>query len=81
MPHTDPEILAVRPAFLAKIGKEYATFARSQENVRATLQKRDVKYILWDKRETPELDPSVLGPLTLLATSTDLALYSLSLTQ
>ena len=76
-PHTDPRMLAARAAFLPEIGKEYRAFAASPQHVRDVLRKRGVRYILWDTRAYPEWDPAALGPLTILATSTDIILYAL----
>jgi len=74
-PRTDTEVLTKRAAFLPEIGKAYQEFLRSQQSIRAALIARDVKYILWDVRQYPEWDLAPLGPLTLIATSTDLVLY------
>ena len=78
VPRTDPRILAARETFLPEIGKEYKEFVRSPRAVRAMLESRGVRYIIWDKRQYPEWDLSVLGPLNVLATSTDVILYSLA---
>ena len=76
-PHTDPRMLAARATFLPEIGKEYRAFAASPQHVREVLEMRGVRYILWDTRAYPEWDPAALGPLTVLATSTDVLLYSI----
>ena len=75
-PRVDPLILAAREKFLPEIGEEYRSLARSQKHVRDMLWERGVRYILWDERQYPEWDASVLAPLTVLATSTDITLYS-----
>ena len=77
-PRTDPSILAARATFLTEIGKEYELLVSSPSAVRKMLEGRGVRYIIWDKRRFPEWDVSALGPLTVLATSTDIILYSLS---
>ena len=80
-PHTDPDILAAREKFLPTVGNEYQSLTESSKRVRSALEQRGVRYILWDKRERPEWDLSVLGPLTVLATSTDITLYLLATTK
>ena len=77
-PRTNPRIVAVRPEFLHTISEEYKAFAQSSASVREQLVRDGVRYVLWDKRQYPEWDLSVLAPLSLIATSTDLELYSLS---
>src|SRR3989338_4521997 len=77
-PHTSSNIAAVRPDFLQTIGAEYKVFAQSSALVRERLVRDGVRYVLWDKKQYPEWDLSVLAPLSLIATSTDLELYSLS---
>ncbi len=74
-PHTSFNIAAVRPGFLQTIGAEYKDFAQSSALVRERLVQDGVRYVLWDKRQYPEWDLSVLAPLSLIATSTDLELY------
>src|SRR3989344_964734 len=76
-PRTDPRMLAARATFLPEIGKEYRAFAASPQHVREVLEMRGVRYILWDTRAYPEWEPAALGPLTVLATSTDVLLYSI----
>jgi hypothetical protein len=80
-PHTDPRILSIRHTFLSQIGKEYGEFASSPKHARDILTERGVRYILWDRRAYPEWDPSIFAPLTVLATSTDVILYSFSTTR
>ena len=77
-PRISPKITEVRPGFLHTIGEEYKAFAQSSTAVREQLVRDGVRYVLWDKRQYPEWDLSVLVPLSLIATSTDLELYSLS---
>ncbi|HCM43456.1 MAG: hypothetical protein UY39_C0018G0009 [Candidatus Kaiserbacteria bacterium GW2011_GWC2_49_12] len=75
---TDTEIISAREQFLPILEKEYRALVSSVGAVRNILTENGVRYVLWDKRETPEWDLSVLSPLTLIATSTDIELYSLS---
>ena len=77
-PHTSPVILAARASYLPQVGTEYKARANSREKVRPILRARDVKYVLWDMRRNPEWDLAALGPMTLIATSTDIKLYELT---
>lgn len=81
LPRTDPEILAAREAFLPELEQDYRTLAQNPASVRSLLQEQGVRYVLWDRRERPEWDLSVLGPLTVVVTSTDVILYELSTTR
>ena len=76
-PQTDASILAAREPFLKGIGAAYHSRMTSSYAVRTLLSESGVTYVLWDTRQYPEWDLSPLGPLTVLATSTDLVLYSL----
>ena len=78
LPHEDPLILATRKTYLPEVGEAYRTLIHDPRTVRKILEDQGVRYILWDQRKYPEWDLSVLEPLTLIATSTDLVLYSLS---
>ena len=80
-PQSDPDILAARKTYLPNIVAEYVAFTRNSANVRAKLLERGVRYVIWDKQTSSEWDLSVFRPLTLIATSTDLMLYSLSTTR
>lgn len=71
----DTEILSARERFLPILENEYRARVPNAAAVRNILFENGVRYVLWDKRETPEWDLSVLFPLTLIATSTDLELY------
>jgi len=81
MPRTDMDILAAREKFLPEFEREYRALLPNARTTRLLLEGRGIRYVLWDKRETPEWDLSVLEPLTVIATSTDIMLYSLSTMQ
>ncbi len=78
MSRSDPTLLETRKALLPALEAEYRLLTKSPENVRATLLKRGVRYVLWDMKQYPEWDLSPLAPMSLIATSTDIALYELS---
>lgn len=81
LPRTDEEILTAQEAFLPVLEAAYREFLPNRGALREVLEDRGVRYVLWDKRETPEWDLSVLEPLTVLATSTDIILYELATTR
>lgn len=80
-PHTAQNIQAARSSFLPAIAQAYEDRASTPEKVRQILEARNVRYILWDRRTNPEWDISTLAPLEIMATSTDLTLYSISTIQ
>jgi len=80
-PSADTEILTARERLLPILESEYRARVPNALAVRNILIENGVRYILWDKRGTPKWDLSTLSPLTLIATSTDIELYSLSTTR
>lgn len=77
LPRTDAEILAAREQFLPILEGAYRELLKDRAAVREILESRNARYVLWDRRETPKWDPSVLEPLEVLATSTDIILYQI----
>ncbi|MBI2610895.1 hypothetical protein HYW60_03095 [Candidatus Kaiserbacteria bacterium] len=75
LPRTDAEILAAREKFFPILEGAYRELLQSRTALHEVLEARNVRYVLWDRRETPEWDLSVLEPLVVLATSTDITLY------
>jgi hypothetical protein len=74
-PHSDPQILSARATYLPLVGEHYRSVG-DEKDILAALKARDVRYVMWDKRVNPEWDLSIF-PLQLIATSTDVNLYSL----
>lgn len=73
----DQNIVRHREKLLQELDEEYGALTRSPQAVKELLHTRGIKYILWDQKQYPEWDLSVLEPLTILATSTNLILYEL----
>jgi hypothetical protein len=70
----DPALTPLRKKLFDQIQKDYSEVA-SPEALQALMQKRDVRYVVWDREQSPQWDLSALGKLTVLATSSDLTLY------
>lgn len=73
----DPVLALLREELLSELSRTYHDRFSERGAARDTLENEGVRYVLWDKRQYPDWDLSPLQPLTLLATSTDLALYAL----
>lgn len=72
----DPALGSVRDKLMGKIAQDYPSVATPLA-VQALMRERQVRYVLWDKMQAPDWDLSVLGPIDLVATSTDLYLYKI----
>ncbi len=71
----DPKIAEVRGQLLDQLKADYVRDFSSPVDVSNILEKRDVRYVLWDKTISPEWDIAFLHP-KLLVESQGVALYS-----
>ena len=71
-------VAVVRAKLLAELSERQRMHFAGASHVRDFLVRNGVRYILADYRITPEWDVTALAPITLLASSSDIALYELS---
>lgn len=73
----DSVLAPVRADIVRELAARYRNELASPTAVHSFLQERNVRYILWDKHQYPDWDLAPLKGLAVMATSTDLVLYSL----
>ncbi len=73
----DPSLIAPRAALMNELAMRYKELFPNRAALRSLLTARGVRYVIVDPANYSEWDISVLNPMVLIASSTDLELYSI----